>query len=194
MDRRQLEQNYAKSDLVPGIGERIAHISSDGGKTWSELKVIDDPGKRWAARLLPLATLGLMVLHAADVTGPLWLLSAMGNLPSVLQGPLGPLEGPLGVIGIRFEGGYLAWEHYRAFAWAVFWIGVVWLWPNTQQLMARFEPALDQHVGSDQQPLVGWARRLQWYPSLRWAVPVGLMAAVSLLSLSQISEFLYFQF
>ena len=35
MDLRQLEKNPAKSQIIPQIGERIAHTSADGGKTWS---------------------------------------------------------------------------------------------------------------------------------------------------------------
>ena len=36
MDLRQLEKNPAKPKLIPQTGERIAHTSADGGKTWSE--------------------------------------------------------------------------------------------------------------------------------------------------------------
>lgn len=47
--------------------------------------------------------------------------------------------------------------------------GVIWL-PNTQEIMERFQP--------------------KWW----WAVGVGSIGAVCLLSLNQVSEFLYFQF
>jgi len=36
MDVSELDKNPAKSELIPQIGERIAHTSADGGKTWSE--------------------------------------------------------------------------------------------------------------------------------------------------------------
>ena len=36
MDTRQLEKNPARSDLIPQLEERIAHKSTDAGKTWSE--------------------------------------------------------------------------------------------------------------------------------------------------------------
>ncbi len=36
MDIRQLNKNQAKSKIKPQIGERFAHTSADGGKTWSE--------------------------------------------------------------------------------------------------------------------------------------------------------------
>jgi sialidase-1 len=35
MDKNQLKKNPAKSYLIPQVGERIAHTSTDGGKTWS---------------------------------------------------------------------------------------------------------------------------------------------------------------
>jgi sialidase-1 len=36
MDRRQLHKNSIKLELIPQMGERIAHTSSNGGKTWSQ--------------------------------------------------------------------------------------------------------------------------------------------------------------
>jgi hypothetical protein len=41
MDQRQLDKNPARSNLIPKYGERIAHTSSDGGKTWSEPKLVN---------------------------------------------------------------------------------------------------------------------------------------------------------
>ena len=41
MDGRQLHNNPAKTKLVPLIGERIAHTSSDGGKIWSKPFLVD---------------------------------------------------------------------------------------------------------------------------------------------------------
>jgi len=58
--------------------------------------------------------------------------------------------------------------------------------PNTQQWLARFSPAWDAvAIGSS---------RLAWVPSRRHAVFVGLLFSLGLLSLTRVSEFLYFQF
>jgi alginate O-acetyltransferase complex protein AlgI len=48
-------------------------------------------------------------------------------------------------------------------------LGVAFL-PNTQELIAKFKPT--------------------WW----WALPLGLMTSLSLLSLNRVSQFLYFQF
>jgi sialidase-1 len=46
MDARQLKQNPARSTLVPGVGERLAHTSADGGRTWSEPFLVNVPRVR----------------------------------------------------------------------------------------------------------------------------------------------------
>ncbi len=73
---------------------------------------------------------------------------------------------------------------------------LAWLWiaallavslacPNTQEIMGRMRPALD-HDGR-----TGW---LAWRPSRGWAMATAVVATLGVLSLAQVSEFLYFQF
>jgi alginate O-acetyltransferase complex protein AlgI len=64
---------------------------------------------------------------------------------------------------------------------------VAFLAPNTQQIMHRFEPALD-HDGT------AAPARLAWMPAPRPAMAAGMLAVLCLLALSRPSEFLYFQF
>jgi hypothetical protein len=71
--------------------------------------------------------------------------------------------------------------------WLCWLFAVVWLLPNTQQVMACYRPALG--VSSSENPA-----RLTWRPDLAWAIAIALMALVGLLQLSHVSEFLYFQF
>jgi alginate O-acetyltransferase complex protein AlgI len=59
--------------------------------------------------------------------------------------------------------------------------------PNTQQILADFAPALDFHPD-------GRSARLRWAPSRRWACAVIVLLSIGILSLPQVSEFLYFQF
>ncbi len=56
--------------------------------------------------------------------------------------------------------------------------------PNTQQIMHKFNPTLEK-------PKPSW---LTWSPSKPWGIAIGLLASISVLSLTQFSEFLYFQF
>ena len=132
--------------------------------------------------------------RAETFDGAMIILSALGNFPRTFHGYLGPMESMLAYIGIRFDGNFLSWEHYKFFGWFTLWVGIIWFWPNTLQLMSRFDPVLNEHVKSNQKPLLPMAQKIKWQPSTWWAVIMGIIAAVALLSLNQISEFLYFQF
>jgi D-alanyl-lipoteichoic acid acyltransferase DltB (MBOAT superfamily) len=65
-------------------------------------------------------------------------------------------------------------------------LGLVWLAPNTQELTG-YSP-------TDRPGDAITRRWLRWMPSPPWAVVVGCAFALAFLSLSKISEFLYFQF
>lgn len=64
---------------------------------------------------------------------------------------------------------------------------LVWLAPNTQQIMQSFRPALDV-------PDKMYATRLMWKLRYKWAVIHAIIAMIGLMSLSELSEFIYFQF
>ena len=85
-----------------------------------------------------------------------------------------------------------------ALLWAM--IVVMWYVPNTQQWLDRFEPAYGLHeTEHDYLPARGAAverfyEKLRWAPTPRWALWSGVLACAALLSLTRISEFLYFRF
>ncbi|HXJ00249.1 MAG TPA: MBOAT family O-acyltransferase [Micropepsaceae bacterium] len=64
---------------------------------------------------------------------------------------------------------------------------IAWTMPNTQQILARFSPALTEAQPSAQ-------RVLQWRPSFGYAAIVGCLFGISVLFLQSQSRFLYFQF
>jgi hypothetical protein len=64
--------------------------------------------------------------------------------------------------------------------------------PNTQEIMRRFEPALEDPRATMAPSLA--LDRLTWSPRLGWSVAIGLLLGAGLLSLSRPTEFLYFQF
>ena len=68
-------------------------------------------------------------------------------------------------------------------------LALCWFAPNTQQLMARFEPALGVPRGSEPAP-----RWLIWRPAPFAALVAATAAFVVIVNLHQRSEFLYFQF
>lgn len=66
---------------------------------------------------------------------------------------------------------------------------ICWLAPNTYQLFQSQGVTLETTAAG--RPAV---RGLQWRPSTAWSLFIGLLTALSLLNLSYVSEFLYFQF
>ena len=94
-------------------------------------------------------------------------------------------------------------------AWIVVLTAIAWFLPNTQQIMAGFNPALDM---PDEIQSSSWMRKdvnasgedgsgrpvifnpVQWQPNMVWATVLMVLATWSLLNLTKVSEFLYFQF
>lgn len=68
---------------------------------------------------------------------------------------------------------------------------LIWFLPNTQQLMARYQPAFDTYK---EVSTSSWQGRLQWKPSTGWAISIGIISALGLFMVARMSEFLYFQF
>lgn len=129
---------------------------------------------------------GWVFFRAETTKGALIVVSSMMNLPNSITLYLGPFTSYLRQIGFSFEGGYLGQEHVDGaiiFALAILF---VLLAPNTQELMTRYRPAY------------AWKRTrdnlLVWRPNIFWSLVVGFCLVFSLLSMTQISEFLYFQF
>jgi alginate O-acetyltransferase complex protein AlgI len=74
--------------------------------------------------------------------------------------------------------------------WIVAGLAIVWLAPNTQEIMERFDPALDYRP--EARASMPW---LRWQPTTRWALAMTLVAYFGLLYMSSgFSEFIYFQF
>ena len=97
-----------------------------------------------------------------------------------------------GMTGLHAGGAFAGWEYkFGSQAQSILrvaaFFGIVWFLPNTQQIMAKFPAALGQIAASRY-------RLLEWMPDLKWAVSMGLAAGLAIASLSQHSEFLYFQF
>ena len=72
--------------------------------------------------------------------------------------------------------------------WIIALLMVVWLAPNTQQIMSRARPVLDTRGDDDAQRWWRW-RAAPWL-----AAPLAVLALVVVVNLHKKSEFLYFQF
>lgn len=75
----------------------------------------------------------------------------------------------------------------QAMMWLLVSILLVWFTPNTQQIMSNFEPCLDTFDSSDN-------KILSWKPSHAWLIVSIFCSVIALLSISDLSEFIYFQF
>jgi hypothetical protein len=75
---------------------------------------------------------------------------------------------------------------YTALALA---LAACWLLPSTYQLFQREQVAIDKPVAG--RPAV-W--EIQWQPSAAWAAYIAVLAVIAFMNLSEVSEFLYFQF
>jgi alginate O-acetyltransferase complex protein AlgI len=72
----------------------------------------------------------------------------------------------------------------------LFGLAIVWLLPNTQEILSRFKPSLDESAwNSSSVP-----RRFLWFPGTGWALALGSLFFIVLFQMQDPSTFLYFQF
>jgi len=67
-------------------------------------------------------------------------------------------------------------------------LATVWWLPNTQEIFAKYQPALSTFGKAWQ---AGW---LRWSPQIMPRVATSVLLALSILSLGKVSPFLYFRF
>jgi len=77
-------------------------------------------------------------------------------------------------------------EHSVIVIWIIALWSLVWLAPNTQQILAAFNPTIEE--------IKSPSKILLWRPNWHFAVLTGLIFAFALCSMRRVSEFLYFQF
>lgn len=116
------------------------------------------------------------------------------SLPSRLSGNLGALEVWLVQNGISFQGMFVNslvdWNAFWAY-WLPLLLIVVWFAPNTQQIASRYRPAIATYSRLEERLKNS---RLEWAPTPVWALAIAILGVWAILSLTQMSEFLYFQF
>lgn len=68
---------------------------------------------------------------------------------------------------------------------------LVWIFPNTQQIMTRYQPAFDTFRGTIGRQAILY---FEWTLNKRYAAVTAIIIAYSILHLTRVSEFIYFQF
>lgn len=90
--------------------------------------------------------------------------------------------------GVVFAGTPHA-QDFRQLAWTLILLGICWFCPNTEQVFATYRPSLDSFRGMPPK-----TTRWQWRPTPAWALACLCAGFWAILSISELSEFIYFQF
>jgi D-alanyl-lipoteichoic acid acyltransferase DltB (MBOAT superfamily) len=168
------------------------------GLTWLEGSRVWK-GLAWLITFLAVVV-GWVFFRAPDMKAALLMLKAMagGNgiaLPNAIMARLGAAGAALESIGI---GTYLGGGGDFVMTWL--WVGVLTVIalaaPNSIEIMRRYRPALSRFSVSERYAVspLKILDRLIWRPSTGWSVACAVLAAMGILSLGRISQFLYFQF
>jgi len=148
---------------------------------------------RGVARLVTflVVVVGWVFFRAANFDEAVAILRGMAGLngvalPAAIAAPLGPIRDLAERLGVSFALGGAS-RFALQYAWIVVLFPVVLFAPNTQEILGRFRPALDFRPHAT-------LARIAWQPTVAWGVTAALIAAGGLLTLSRVSEFLYYQF
>jgi alginate O-acetyltransferase complex protein AlgI len=141
--------------------------------------------------------------RASDPISALNILNSMiGNngvaIPNAIFVRLGPFQDWLNLLGIETYFG-LGTHFIQNTLWVTCLLPMVILLPNTHDLFSRKETsALSQFSWTRDQaywPLFKWMQRNFYFTlSHGWSIIIALSLSLSILTLLQVSEFLYFQF
>ena len=111
------------------------------------------------------------------------------TIPNGLLFLLRPLRGDLAYLGITFGMGSAS-TLIATYVWVVALLAVAFVMPNTQELLARYSPSLVAS-GLDRTKHALYAR---WSLSPGWAIVSGVVVFIGVISITRVSEFLYWQF
>lgn len=115
------------------------------------------------------------------------------HLPQQIFDRLGPLTPLLSSIVVPSPtvGGSGA-QFVTTIIWIIGLLTIALALPNSLEILSRFEPAIG--VKHRPEALAGWAKALEWRPSLPWALAMSAVAVSAVIGLGGKSEFLYWQF
>jgi alginate O-acetyltransferase complex protein AlgI len=144
---------------------------------------------------------GWVFFRAANLPAALAMLSGMIGangvaLPAGFAGYLGSIPDVLGHVGIVFTLGAGA-NFVLNYLWIAALSVIAFFLPNSQQFLSRHDPSLlSADPTTPRSPLPSPLPRYRphWLPSKPWALAMGAMSAVGLLTLNRVTQFLYFQF
>jgi alginate O-acetyltransferase complex protein AlgI len=154
-------------------------------------------------RMAPIAFLltflsvvfAMVLFRAPSVSSAVILWKGMigsygATLPQAVLSRLGPIGSLLQTLGVQpaWSSGSLLLAATIRIAALLF---IALALPNTQELLAAYEPALGVKPSKVANRLRNWTA---WQPTQTWAVGLACVALAGLLSLGGIHEFIYWQF
>ena len=178
-----LSVHHAWSALRGGVAKRAAPLASRGHAAGS------------VALTFLAVTIAWTFFRAPHLQDALSIVAAMSGahgvaLPDALLSRLGPLTDWLTWAGVRpYLGG--GTQFVQGWAWVIIAASIAFLAPNSQEIMRRGAPGLTPVALRPMGPLGQW---LTWRRRPRWAVGLAMLSAACVLSMSNPTEFLYFQF
>ena len=158
-------------------------------------------GGAWLLTFLAVVV-GWVFFRATSFEAALAMLSGMVglngvSLPNALVIRLGP-QAPSALaefgIGTHLGGG---WRFVFTWLWIGALLPLVLIAPNTVQLARAYKPTVTRFGDANLhavQPFPSGVAALRWRAGGVWAAVVSTIAAMGILGLSSVSEFLYFQF
>jgi alginate O-acetyltransferase complex protein AlgI len=122
-------------------------------------------------------------------------LAANGSAQEALRATKSILASMFGLNG--FEGWPNAAASEVKFSWAMRAMScvlIVWLMPNSQQVMRRYFPSIGLRGLLAKTSTPGPRRFWQWRPTWQWTVFTVILVMGSIYEFDKVSEFIYFQF
>ena len=144
---------------------------------------------------------GWVFFRAANFTSAIAILEGMFgmngvSLPNNIVMRLGAFGEFLGTIGVTtYLGG--GNKFVATYLWIIVLFPIALIMPNTQEFMRKFEPALkvyESNAMNSIQLFSRWTNKIVWQPSIFWSGVISVVFVLGILALTNISEFLYFQF
>ncbi|MCR4378627.1 MAG: MBOAT family protein [Rhodospirillales bacterium] len=142
---------------------------------------------------------GWVIFRAENLDTAFAILNTMSGFhgftfPAIAELRLGTFADTFKQFGVTFSGANIvSLEDWREFGIPVIVLAatISFFAPNTQQIFARYKPALPVYA-NDQKNLP--RSRLAWTPNFMWMVYLATLTVVCMLSLNRVSEFIYFRF
>lgn len=179
-------------------------IFNHGWRSFKEmvpiLRIMDVAFIHWLITFMAVV-IGWVFFRATTLDGAISMLTSMAGLngielPNAIMSRLGSLATPLQSIGIT-AGNTGGTVFIMTWAWIAILMIISICLPNVQDIFSQTKSSSEERsfiTNNTFWPMVNLSKHMIWQDTRRWALITGLTLALGILTLNQVSEFLYFQF